>query len=480
MKEDAPFIYIKQRRIRTDGMDRGNRNVAGLLAAGAVIAAAIVLPGKAAGQMRVTATEADTEIQTAPETESVTDIETEEEKELTARLYARAAVLLDMDSGRVLYEKNGTEILPMASTTKIMTCILALEESEREEIVTVSAYAAGQPKVHLGMQKGTSYVMDDLLHSLMLESHNDSAVAIAEHIGGEDLALPKTEERTKEESMEAVKAFCDRMTAKAREIGCNNTRFLTPNGLDAQVSGENGETIVHSTTAEDLSRIMRYCVTQSPKKEAFLEITRTQSCTFTDTEGKRSHSCNNHNAFLTMMEGALSGKTGFTNNAGYCYVGALEQSGKKFALALLACGWPNHKTWKWSDSRNLFEYGLEQYDYREFAPKAELTPIRVAEGASEDGNPWHETYVKGEIVHEALPIRLLTKEGEDVEAQVDMVKELEAPVQKGTKIGEVTYYLTDGQGSRQYLAQEEIRTGACVERKDFLFCLRFIGDFYLL
>ena len=118
------------------------------------------------------------------ETEQTEKELTPEEKELTASLYARAAVLLDMDSGRVLYEKNGTEILPMASTTKIMTCILALEECGREEIVTVSAYAAGQPKVHLGMQKGTSYQMDDLLHSLMLESHNDSAVAIAEYIGG--------------------------------------------------------------------------------------------------------------------------------------------------------------------------------------------------------------------------------------------------------------------------------------------------------
>ena len=104
------------------------------------------------------------------------------------------------------------------------------------------------------------------------------------------------------------------------------------------MQGTDGEELVHSTTAEDLARIMRYCVTQSRERDTFLEITRTQSCSFTDTSGKRSHSCNNHNAFLTMMEGALSGKTGFTNQAGYCYVGALEQGEKRFALALLACG----------------------------------------------------------------------------------------------------------------------------------------------
>lgn len=404
---------------------------------------------------------------------------TQEEKELTAGLYARAAVLLDMDSGRVLYEKNGSEILPMASTTKIMTCIVALEECGRDEIVTISAYAAGQPKVHLGMQKGTSYRMDDLLHSLMLESHNDSAVAIAEYIGGKELDLPAAEERTKEESREAVKVFCDKMTEKAREIGCENTCFLTPNGLDAQAQGKNGEELVHSTTAQELARIMRYCVTQSQAKDDFLEITRTQSCSFTDTSGRRSHSCNNHNAFLTMMDGALSGKTGFTNQAGYCYVGALEQGEKRFALALLACGWPNHKTWKWSDCKKLFAYGLEQYEYREFTPETELKPIPVTEGAPGDGNPWREVSVRGEVSHEILPVRLLVKEGEEVEAQAEMAERLEAPVAEGTQVGTISYYLVDGRGNRQYLAQEAVYAGADVDRKDFLFYMRFIRKRYL-
>ena len=151
------------------------------------------------------------------ETEQTEKELTPEEKELTASLYARAAVLLDMDSGRVLYEKNGTEILPMASTTKIMTCILALEECGREEIVTVSAYAAGQPKVHLGMQKGTSYQMDDLLHSLMLESHNDSAVAIAEYIEEKELNLPEAGERTESSGALISKAIVPEMDTISME-----------------------------------------------------------------------------------------------------------------------------------------------------------------------------------------------------------------------------------------------------------------------
>ena len=116
-------------------------------------------------------------------------------------LYARSAVLMDGDSGRILFEKNGSDPRPMASTTKIMTCILALEASDPSRKITVSSQAASQPKVHLGMTEGQSFYLKDLLYSLMLESHNDAAVAIAEGIDG------------------SVEAFAQRMNQKAEEIG---------------------------------------------------------------------------------------------------------------------------------------------------------------------------------------------------------------------------------------------------------------------
>ena len=108
----------------------------------------------------------------------------EEDAETKLNLYAQSAVLMDADSGRVLYGKNEDQIMAMASTTKIMTCIVALENSNTEDFVEVSSYAAKMPKVHLSMQSGEYYKLKDLLYSLMLESHNDSAVAIAEHVGG--------------------------------------------------------------------------------------------------------------------------------------------------------------------------------------------------------------------------------------------------------------------------------------------------------
>ena len=111
-------------------------------------------------------------------------------KEEPEELYAQSAVLMDAESGRVLFEKNGYDVKAMASTTKIMTCILALELSDEDTVVTFSDYAARQPKVHLGAASGETFYLRDLLYSLMLESHNDSAVAIAETVAGEHGTFP--------------------------------------------------------------------------------------------------------------------------------------------------------------------------------------------------------------------------------------------------------------------------------------------------
>ena len=251
-------------------------------------------------------------------------------------LFARAAALIDGDSGRLLYGKNADEILPMASTTKLMTCILALEYGNLTDPVTVSEYAASMPDVQLNIRPGETYRLEDLLYSLMLESHNDSAAAVAEHIGG------------------SVEGFARMMNQKARDIGCGDTYFITPNGLDA-ADADTGR--VHSTTARELALILRYCMCQSPKKEEFLTITRAPSRTFSDLEGTRSFSCVNHNALLTSMEGAVTGKTGFTNDAGYCYVGAVKRGDRLFLVSLLACGWPPQKNYKWQDVGKLVRYG---------------------------------------------------------------------------------------------------------------------------
>ncbi|MDO5410471.1 MAG: hypothetical protein Q4F21_08465, partial [Lachnospiraceae bacterium] len=171
--------------------------------------------------------------------------------------------------------------------------------------------------------------------------------------------------RTVEKSKELVSFFARLMNRKAQEIGCSQTHFITPNGLDAseRQKDENGREreYVHSTTPEELALIMRYCLSGSKKSSEFVTVTRTKEAVFTDASGKRSFSCRNHNRYLDMKEGAIAGKTGFTGKAGYCYVGAVNQNGIYLIAVLLACGWPPSKNLKWKDMDTLIDYGLENY-----------------------------------------------------------------------------------------------------------------------
>ena len=375
----------------------------------------------------------------------------ETEDEITAsRLYARSAVLMDADSGRILFAKNGQEQRAMASTTKIMTCILALENGDLSDEVAVSAEAASQPAVRLGMREGQRFYLKDLLYSLMLESHNDSAVAVAEHIGG------------------SVEGFASMMNKKAMELGCGDTYFITPNGLDAE-----DKTGVHHTTAEDLARIMKYCIMDSEKRDAFLEITRTQSYTFSDCEGNGSYSCSNHNSFLHMMEGALSGKTGFTAEAGYCYVGALRQDDRTFIVALLACGWPNNKGYKWSDTRKLMEYALENYHYREIGAEPEQISLKVENGVS-DGFP-SAAPARLETAAETAPFRVLLKNGEDVTVEYDVPESVAAPVEEGETLGKIVYRL-EGETIREY----PVTAAESVRERDFSICFSYTRSRFFL
>lgn len=356
-----------------------------------------------------------------------------------SQLYAKSAVLMDGAEKRVLFEKNGEEKLPMASTTKIMTLIVTLELGDLDQVVTVSKLAARQPDVQLNINSGEQYYLKDLLYSLMLESHNDAAYAIGEHIGGRELGLTVTEETTTEDSEKMIRAFAGLMNQKAKEIGCSNTYFITPNGLDAEDSQG-----IHSTTARDLAAIMSYCILESPKKELFLEITGTSSYSFSSISGKRSFSVANHNAFLSMMDGALSGKTGFTAKAGYCYVGALRRGDRTFVVALLACGWPNNKTYKWSDTKTLMNYGLSNYENRDVWKEITLDPVFV-EGGIPKSNDVNDPAL-AEIGFSKDPPKekkILLRDDEKVEVNLELKKSLTAPVKQGETVGRVIYKLND-------------------------------------
>lgn len=329
----------------------------------------------------------------------------QEEKEKLS-LNARAAVLMDADSGRILYGKNETMVFPMASTTKIMTLIVALEHNEPDQIVIASAGASAMPEVRLGVHEGERYRMEDLYYAMMLESFNDAAMMIAEGTVG------------------SVENFAELMNEKAISLGCTQTYFITPNGLDA--ADEKG---VHSSTAEDMAKIMRYAI----DNEDFLKITQTADYSFTDCDRKRSFEVHNKNVLLTMMDGVLSGKTGYTADAGYCYVCAEKKDDRTFIAALLGSGWPPHKGYKWSDVQTLLDYGDKNYRYQ---------TIDISKGV-----PDRQVHVmNGEqdfatVRAKQTNYRFLLSSEDKVHVESVLPGQLEAPVEAGQSVGSIQVFV---------------------------------------
>lgn len=362
------------------------------------------------------------------------------------KVYARAALLMDASNGRILYEENGYEKLPMASTTKIMTCILALEYIKAhettvwEEPVEVSGHAASMPKVKLGMQKGDRFLLEDLLYSLMLESHNDTAVAIAEYIDG------------------SVAAFAQRMNEKARSLGCQDTNFITPNGLDAEADGK-----IHETTAADMARIASYAL----QNEEFRKIIQTRAYTFPELSGRRTFQVYNKDRFLDLMDGAIGIKTGFTGKAGYCFVGALERDGKTFVSVVLGSGWPPHKNWKWEDTRTLMEYGLSHYTEKCILQHYMYQPLPVEDGVSE------QAAIRLESGDREKELTMLLSNEDSVKVIRQYPQKLKAPVAEGTCIGYEKYFV-NGQLWRSY----KILTAESVDLHTYSYCLRQIFMLY--
>ena len=372
-----------------------------------------------------------------------------EAKEFQENLHAESAALMDADTGRVLYGKEERKIRPMASTTKVMTCILALEQAEGNEIVEVSSEAAAQPDVQLNMQKGEQYYLKDLLYSLMLKSHNDTAVAIAEHVGG------------------SVERFAKMMNDKAIQIGCTQTHFVTPNGLDAKDEGG-----MHSTTARDLALIMRYAI----QNENFLTIAQTTDYNFSDLSGKRTFVLHNTNALLGNMDGILAGKTGFTVGAGYCYVCAVKRDDRTFIIALLASGWPSHKNYKYEDTSKLVNYAFEQYHYYEVWKEIQIGAVEVKDGIPISDRLFEAAYSNVEVLGAMEKRRrILLREDEEIQVREEVKKDLSAPVKEGDVAGNIVYILNGDVVCRYPIILKDT-----IRQRNFWWCYKKIWTRYCL
>ena len=352
--------------------------------------------------------------------------ENEDDGEVLTGLYARAAVLADGENGRILWGKNEDEPMAMASTTKIMTCLIALENGNLSDTVEISDYAASMPDVQLDAIAGDHFRLEDLLYALMLESDNDAAVAIAEHVGG------------------SVEGFAEMMNARADELGCSHTRFVTPIGLDAEG---------HCTTAAELAKI----ASEAIKNETFVKIINTASHSFPNLEGNRQYQVNNKDSFLQMMDGAFGIKTGFTADAGYCFVGALNRDGRLYISVVLGSGWPPNKSYKWKDTVKLMNYGIDNYEKQAIGSDGLDAGILTVSGGCREEVALRVDCHKMEMLM-----------GTEEKGEICVVKDLskEAPISAGTQVGWV-YYKINGKIVESF----PICTMEEVDKKSYGFCL---------
>ncbi|MCL2169942.1 MAG: D-alanyl-D-alanine carboxypeptidase [Defluviitaleaceae bacterium] len=333
---------------------------------------------------------------------------------------ATGAVLIEMDSGRVLWEKNSCQSLAMASTTKIMTAMIVLEQANLDDIVTVSKRAAAAPRVKMDLSVGEEIPLRGLLYALMLQSSNDAAVAIAEHVGG------------------SVEEFCAIMTARAHSIGAINTTFETASGLD---------TDNHYSTAYDMALIARYAL-QNPD---FVTLIGTPE--FITVSNKRTYNITNKNRLLNEYAGAIGVKTGFTNKAGHCFVGAVRRGDMQLISVVLASGWGNKgREQKWVDTKRLMDYGFANFEMLEIVTAGQdagtlnITRTRT---------PMVALFYGGAIT---LPIN---KSGEDIVLDPHFPYQMPAPVEAGTQVGEGRIYI-DG----KYFTSVPILTATSAARHD--------------
>ena len=335
-------------------------------------------------------------------------IEASAKLEEDLKINSRIAVAYDRETGLKIWGKDEDKKTAMASTTKIMTAIVVIENSNLDDVIEVSKKAAWTGGSKLGLKTGDKISVSDLLYGLMLRSGNDSAVALAEHVGG------------------SVEGFAELMNQKAKELNLRCTHFVTPHGLD------NPE---HYTTAMELAKIADYAL----NNEIFAKIVKTKSTTVYINGNPKS--INNTNELLGNFSGVYGVKTGFTNNAGRCLVTAVKNDKFNIITVVIQADTKKDRT---NDSVKLINYIFNNYE-----------KINIEEMVNEDFQNWlninksriHINKAKNNEVSieksKQKNKNIIFKKSDltDINIQINAIFEYEAPVANKTKVGEIKIYI---------------------------------------
>lgn len=344
------------------------------------------------------------------------------------KLNSRIGLIFDRNSKRILYEKNGLKQVPMASTTKIMTAIVVLENSELNDVVTISKKAAGTGGSRLGLRTNDKITVHDLLYGLMLKSGNDAAVALAEHVGG------------------GIEEFADMMNKKAKELGLINSHFITPHGLDKEK---------HYTTAYELACMADYAL-KIPK---FKEIVSSKN--YNITINARSNLIGNTNELLGNLNGVYGVKTGFTNEAGKCLVTACKREDLDIITVVLGADTKKYRT---SDSIKLIEYAYKNYEV-----------IDIEKKIKEQFENWKQLNCNRIYINKAKQekidldieslgyskIAIKKTDIDNIKMEINSLYYLEAPVEKGRIIGNAKIQING-----ETIANLNIKNKQVIEKKN--------------
>lgn len=324
---------------------------------------------------------------------------------------ASAAVLYEPSSGRVLYEKNAHIKRPMASTTKLMTALIAVEELSPEAVLTASAEALAVEGSSMGLRVGDTVSRDDLLYGLLLSSGNDAANVFALSVAP------------------SFEAFAELMNVKARELGMTNSRFVTPSGLDADG---------HGASAYDMALLAAAVL----KNDVLRTICATKQATV--TVGERQVTLTNHNRLLSMVPGAIGMKTGYTSAAGRCLVSAAERDGVTLIAVTLNCA--ND----WEEHTALLNEGFSLLETVALSPPP-LSPLPVFGGAAKQVS----------LQAPSTAVTVLEPDASAIETVVRLPAYVWAPLRQGDAVGKVEYCLRGA-----VLATVPITVGATIQEEE--------------
>ncbi len=308
-------------------------------------------------------------------------------------LSAQSAVLIEAESGTVLYEKNATKRLPMASTTKVMTALVVLESAKLDKKVKIPKEACGIEGSSVYLREGEEFSVEELLYALMLASANDAATALAIEVCG------------------SVDAFAERMNQKAAELGLEGTHFTNPHGLHNED---------HYTTAKDLASI----AAEASRNETFRKICSTQKTVIRRDSKENARLLVNHNKLLTRYSGCFGIKTGFTKTSGRCLVSGAERDG--LSLIAVTLGAPDD----WNDHETLLDYGFSLYSKKTLAEAGELSFSLPIVGG----------YQRSVLCANAEKVcAVLPNDADEVRTVIEMRRFELAPVYAGEVVGTVYF-----------------------------------------